>query len=93
MQRRAFVLLLVVLGALVLTGAVYAMSSTNFALNWHGFLAGSGGPHMTSANAAADGTAGQAANGASASANYRVQMGYWSAFPGEQVVLPVVRKP
>jgi hypothetical protein len=69
------------------------MASANFRIDWDGLMAGSGGGRLVSANAAADITAGQAASASASSANYRVQMGYWSAFPGEQVVLPVVRKP
>ena len=92
MKRRVFVLLLLVLGALVITGTVYAMASANYRIDWDGLMAGSGGPRVASANAAVEITAGQSASGAASSANYRVQMGYWSAFPLEQVVLPVVRK-
>ncbi len=47
---------------------------------------------MTSAQFAVDVTAGQSAIAASASANYGAQMGYWSAFTGSRVFLPVVLK-
>ncbi len=93
MKRRVFVLLLLVLGALVVTGTVYAMASANFALDWDGLMAGSCGGRLSSANAAVHVTAGQSASASASSANYRVQMGFWTAFAGEQVVLPVVRKP
>jgi len=93
MKRRVFVLLLLGLAALVITGAVYAMVSANYGLDWQGLMAGSGGPRLSSTNSKADVTAGQSASGASASANYRVNSGYWGAFPGNRVSLPIVRKP
>lgn len=91
-MKRPILLLSLVLALLLVAGAAYAMSSTNFRLDWYELLTGAGGPHMASTNFAADVTAGQAAIAASASTNYAVRMGYWSAFPGSRAFLPLTLK-
>ncbi len=91
-MKRPVLLLLIVLALLLAAGTAFAMSSANYRLDWFELMTGVGGPRMDSAHFAADVTAGQSAIAASASANYGVQMGYWSAFTGRQVFLPAVVK-
>lgn len=88
-MKKPVLLLLLVLALLLVAAAAYAMSSTNFRLNWYEFQAGSGEPRMTSVNFAIDVSASELAAVTSSSTNYAVRMGYWSAFPGSRVFLPM----
>ncbi|MCX6033110.1 MAG: hypothetical protein NT169_27975 [Chloroflexi bacterium] len=90
--KRPVLLVLIVLALLLAAGTVLTMSSANYRLDWFELMTGVGGPRMDSAQFAADVTAGQPAIVASASANYGAQMGYWSAFTGRRVFLPMIVK-
>ena len=87
------VILLAVVVSLVLAGSVLAMSSTNYELDWFTPLTSGGGGAAGSTNYAIDLTVGQAAIGASSSANYAAGLGYWYGV-GQQFMayLPIVVK-
>ena len=76
---------------LVLAGAVLAMSSDSYRLDWFTPLSGSGGGPAGSTHYAANLTIGQAATGVSASANYQVCLGYRCGGAGSwRIYLPLV---
>ncbi len=91
-MKRPLLLFSLVLALLLIASTAFAMSSTNYRLDWYELLTGSGGPHMTSASFAVDITAGQSAVAASTSTNYGVHMGFWSAFSGSRTLLPLIRR-
>lgn len=91
-MKRPLLLLSLTLALLLIVSTAFAMSSTNYRLDWYELLTGSGGPQLASANYAADITAGQSAIAASTSANYEVRMGFWSAFIGSRTLLPLIRR-
>jgi hypothetical protein len=75
----------------LLAGSALAMSSTNYRLDWFTPLTSGGGGTASSTNYAINLTIGQAAIGASSSANYAVGLGYWyGAAVGYKVYLPLV---
>ena len=75
---------------LLLTTAVWAMSSANFALAWHTGLMGSGGAGQ-STHYVSNLTLGQTAISLAGSPNYLVGMGYWAGVsPGYPIFLPIV---
>jgi len=62
-------------GLLMLGGGVWAMTSTNYAINWD--VIGGGGEPASSDNYAARSTIGQPAAETSFSTNYQLGSGYW----------------
>lgn len=86
--RQAWLSVIVVSCCLALTSVVWAMSLTNYAMNWD-VISGGGRP-VASTNYSLDGTLGQAIAGDSQSANYGVNGGYWqgllSSVGGSRVV-------
>ena len=95
-KREAFVLFAALLCCLLLTGAVWAMSSASYAINWD-VIGGGGGP-ISSASYAVNSTMGQAAIGFKTSSNYQLGSGYWYGVaapappPGYRIYLPIVLK-
>ena len=87
-------ILLALIGFLLLTGGVLAMSSDNYRLDWFTPLTGSGGGAPSSTNYAVNFTVGQTAIGTSSSTNYGTCLGYWcdtTAAAGQfKIYLPVV---
>jgi hypothetical protein len=67
--------LAVVLGCLLLSGAVLAQVSTNYDLSWH-LLSGGGGPRGSD-NYQIDDSLGQWAGGSTESTNYGLDPGFW----------------
>ena len=88
MKRITFLLALIILS--LLAGSVLAMSSDNYRLDWFTPLTGGGGGPNSSAHYAVNVTVGQSVIGASASANYRVGLGYWYGIGGYRIYLPLV---
>ena len=81
----------VLLVSLLLVSSALAMSSANYKLDWFTPMTGGGGGPAASANYAINLTIGQTAIGASASANYRVGLGYWCGqLPGGRLHLPLI---
>ena len=79
-----------VLCALLVTGVVLAMSSTNYRLDWYVPLTGGGGGPVTSANYAANFTVGQSLVGPGQSDSYAVCLGYWCSAPAQyRIYLPL----
>ncbi len=83
----------VLLCGLLLAGAVMAMESANYAINWD--VVGNGGRPSTSASFALDGTIGQGVVGSSANTSYGLCGGYWwcggeTAYNNNKVYLPIV---
>lgn len=74
-NRKTFAFTAAFLCCLLLAGAVWAMSSANYAIQWD--VIGSGGGPTSSASYVLKSTVGQAAIGASHSASYRLGAGYW----------------
>ncbi len=75
MSVKRITLLLIAL--LLLSGAVLAMDSTNYELEWFVPLTGGGGAPVTSTHYAANFTVGQVAVGLASSDNYATGLGYW----------------
>ncbi len=84
MNRRKILIwsAMIVSAALMLCGGIWAMSSGNYAINWH--VIGGGGEPIGSANYAISSTIGQPAAETSSSANYTLESGFWHrvAAPG-----------
>ena len=77
--------------ALLVVSSALAMSSPNFRLDWN--VGSSGGGPASSTTYQANITIGQTATGASTSASYAAELGYWSAFPFEsEAYLPLIAK-
>ena len=90
-KREVITLVIILCGLLLVTsiGAVMAMESANFTINWD--VIGSGGKLSTSASFALDGTIGQSASGSSSGASYNLCSGYWCAGEIEvHIYLPLV---
>jgi hypothetical protein len=92
MKRSLFLLALILLLFLLLTGATAAMESTNYRLDWFTPLTGGGGGAASSTNYAVNVTIGQAVAGVSSGANHVVCLGYWCAGGAAQyrIYLPLV---
>jgi len=86
--------LIIIAGALLcgllLSGVAWAMSSTNYRLDWFTPLIGGGGGAADSTNYAVNFTVGQSAIGASTSTSYRGCLGYWCGGVEYQIFLPLV---
>ena len=80
------------LASLVLAGQALAMYSTNYRIDWFTPLTSGGGGPASSASYAAQLTVGQSVVGASASASYRIGMGYWPGSVTSNLYLPAVTK-
>ena len=78
MKRRAILLALVL--ALLLTGVAQAMSSANYAITWIIPLTSGGGGEASSVNYQASYSIGQSVVGASSSASYATNLGFWQLF-------------
>ncbi len=90
MRKMRFSLALLLCG-LVLAGAVWAMSSTNYAINWD--VTGDGGGPMASTGYTLNSTIGQGIFGSSQSSNYQLAAGYWPGTgAGGGIYLPVILK-
>ncbi len=91
MTRRKWLLIpAVLLCILLLTTSVWAMSSTNYRLDWFTPLTGTGGS-ASSTNYGANFTVGQVAPGTYSSTNYDGCLGYWCGIAvGYNVYLPMV---
>ncbi|MBC7249608.1 MAG: hypothetical protein H5T62_04930 [Anaerolineae bacterium] len=92
MTRRTMTTLAVtLLCILAMTGLVWAMSSTNYALDWFTPLTGTGGS-ASSTNYAVNFTVGQSAIGAPSSTNYGACLGYWCGVAAGEysIYLPLV---
>lgn len=79
------------LAILMVTNA-FAMSSTNFKLDWFVLLNSSGGGEASSTTYKINCTIGQMATGTSASATYRIGLGYWAGLTISPVYLPIILK-
>lgn len=90
MKRITLLLLLIVLALVV--NQVWAISSTNYRLDWFTPLTSGGGGAASSAHYAVNLTIGQTASQASASTHYQAGLGYWAGLVGYCVYLPVVLK-
>jgi hypothetical protein len=90
--RKAWLPVVVLLCCLALTSVVWAMSSTNYAIDWD--VIGGGGRPMASTNYSLDGTLGQAMAGGCQSDNYGVSGGYWLGPAEERRIyyLPIIWK-
>jgi hypothetical protein len=89
-KRRIISLVVILLCILLMTGVVWAMSSTNYRLDWFTPLTGGGGGATDSTNYAANVTVGQTAIGSSSSTNYGACLGYWCGEAEYKVYLPFV---
>ena len=70
---------------------VAAMSSPGFLLDWYVNISGAGGGNSSSTQTTANYTIGQNTAGAASSPNFKVEMGYWGAFPFQSYLyLPTV---
>lgn len=84
-------LLVTLLGALVVTGVVLAMSSTNYAIDWD--VIGAGGGPISSTSYSMNSTIGQAVIGSKSSTSYGLGSGYWPGALLEYLVhLPLILK-
>jgi len=88
--RKIISLVVILLCILLTTGIVWAMSSTNYRLDWFTPLTGGGGGPTDSTNYAANFTVGQTARGQSSSTNYGACLGYWCGEIEHKVYLPLV---
>ena len=81
----------VLLLMLLLCGYAFALSSTNFQINWLLPLTGTGGNSLASANYVTDVTLGQTVIGSAASNNYQAGFGYWKGIqPDYEIYLPII---
>jgi hypothetical protein len=79
-QRKAAVLLVILLGGLLVTGVVLARGAITYAIGWR-VIAGGGGPAQ-SGSYRLNGTVGQGVVGSSTGANYQQGAGYWYGIAG-----------
>jgi len=91
-NRTLIVIVGALLCALLLTGVVLAMSSTNYRLDWFTPLTGGGGGAASSTNYGVNFIVGQSAIGVSSSATYGSCLGYWCGEFEYRVFLPLVLK-
>lgn len=92
MTRQTMTMLVVtLLCILLMTSLVWAMSSTNYALDWFTPLTGTGGS-ASSTNYAVNFTVGQSATGTFSSTNYEGCLGYWCGVAAGEygIYLPLV---
>mgnify|MGYP000004232784 CR=1 FL=1 len=90
MKRTAFFLVLALLPFL-LTGAVSAMESDGYRLDWFTPLTGGGGGVASSTHYAVNLTVGQSVVGVSSSTNHEVCLGYWCGGAMQyRIYLPLV---
>ena len=97
-KRRALILLIGLLCAVLLTSNVLAMSSSNYILDWFTPLTGGGGGEAASDNYAVNLTIGQTITGASGSSQVNAGLGYWRGGTGPvgeyswHVYLPLIMR-
>lgn len=90
MKRTVFFLILLLL-SLLLTGAVSAMESTNYRLDWFTPLTSGAGGVASSTNYAINFTVGQSVAGASSSTNHAICLGYWCGGAAQyRIFLPLL---
>lgn len=90
MKRTAFFLILLLL-PLLLTGAVSAMESANYRLDWFTPLTGGAGGAASSTNYAINFTVGQSVAGVTSSTDHEVCLGYWCGGAAQyRIYLPLV---
>jgi hypothetical protein len=77
MKSKYVIFLLVLALLLALASDAFAMTSTNYRMDWFVPLVGGGSGASSSTNYKANFTVGQTANGASSSPNYAVGLGFW----------------
>lgn len=65
----------------LVAGTAWAMSSTNYRLDWFLALTGAGGGQASSSHYQANLTTAQFVVGPSSSAQYVAQLGYWAGVP------------
>jgi len=94
MTTRTITTLAVTLLCILLTaGVVWAMTSTNYRLDWFTPLNSSGGGVASSTNYSANFSVGQTAIGTSSSTNYGGCLGYWCRAATEyKIYLPLMLK-
>ena len=86
-------LLLLLIGLVLVVNQAWAMSSTNYRLDWSTALVGGGGGAASSTSYAINFTVGQTAIGASSSTNYGTGLGYWyGTAGGYRIYLPLILK-
>jgi hypothetical protein len=89
MKSKRIVLLLAFLCFLALVAGAWAISSTNYAIDWN-VMGGGGGPISGTAYQV-NGTAGQAVIGPVSGTAYNMELGYWvGAVQVGDVYLPVI---
>ena len=90
-KRKAIKLVIILCGLLLVSslGAVMAMESTNYAINWD--VVGSGGEPSAATSFVLNGTVGQGIVGSSSGVSYSLCSGYWCAGVTEiHIYLPLV---
>ena len=79
-QRKAVVLLVILLGGLLVTGVVLAKGAISYAIGWR-VIGGGGGPAQ-SGGYRLNGTVGQGVVGLSTGLSYQLGAGYWYGIAG-----------
>jgi hypothetical protein len=91
-MKKSILILLSLFIAIFLGTNTYAMSSTNYKIDWFVLLNSSGGGEASSATYKVNYTIGQTAIGASAGSSYRVGLGYWTGLANPSIHLPLILK-
>ena len=87
MIRKALAAMLAVLVLVpIVVVSAWAMSSTNYRLDWFVLPLGSGGGASSSASYAANFTIGQTATGLSAGPSYAAGLGYWTGVAAHHTI-------
>jgi hypothetical protein len=81
-KRKAFALLGLLCALLVVSG-VFAMSSTNYAIEWD--VIGGGGEPISSTSYSMNSTVGQGIIGSKSSTSYQLDSGYWPGVIAVQI--------
>jgi hypothetical protein len=91
-MKNCIIFVLFSLLAIFLVSNTYAMSSTDFKLDWFVLLNGSGGGEASSTSYKINYTIGQTVSGTSTSSTYRIGLGYWAGLTDPPVYLPIILK-
>lgn len=90
---KRLLILLMLIALLVVAHSVWAMSSTNYRLDWFTPFTSGGGGAASSTHYAINFTIGQTASDTTSGASYQIGLGYWHGVaPQLQVYLPLVLK-